>query len=189
MLKTYKFANKNKYEFYKRWFEYIPESWNIETVLDKKASELTDQELDHLKLIKENRKSADILKKYIKMIEEKQGECSNEICELPLTSNEYAELDNVISSFDLEKMSLAKLTSSELNEINRLIDLFNGTNRQEIAKEISKIEDIYMRDYAEYLFVIKAASYTTKKFNDMMKEDYRGHKFRSRTNLEHLRKY
>lgn len=189
MLKISKYVNKSILEFYERWLEYIPESWNIDELLDKKASDLSEEELNLLTIIKEDKKSNDILKKYIKMVEEKQGANSRDLCNLTLTASEFTELNEVLSAFDLEKIALIKLSENELNNINNIIDLFDGTNKEDVYENINNLESIYMRDYAGYLLKMKIADYTTKEFADKMKKGHRGYKVRRRTNPNRRKKY
>lgn len=187
MLRISKFTNKKCLEFYQRWLEYIPDAWEVEVLLNKKASDLSDIELDRLKIISEGKKTSAILQKYIDKINNDK-EHSNDLCQLILFSEENLELENIEKSFDLDQIALVKLSENELQEINRIIDLFDGTNNDEILQKIAKIESIYVRDYADYLFKFKVVDFYSKN-SDKKKKNYYVYKLKHRKNSNRRKKY
>lgn len=74
---------------YLKWIEYILEHWNIEQLLNKKANELSNKEIEILKLLKEENKYKETFKQY-------------------LTSNEnMISISNEVNNY-IEKMPIDK---------------------------------------------------------------------------------
>lgn len=100
-------------KMYLKWMEYIPEHWDIENILNKKASLLTKEEIQILKFINEENKYKDIIKDLI----------SNN--EKIITIDE--DISKYLERMTIDKYALLKLTEDEIdyceNEINNCISL------------------------------------------------------------------
>lgn len=190
MLRTSKFVNREFLQFYQRWLEYIPDIWEVDILLAKKASDLSDTELDRLKLIREGKKASTIIKKYLAKVEEIQGDNQpDNLCELILTSEDYIELESTLNSFDLEHIALIKLSESELRRINNIIALYDGSNESDIIETIQQLESIYTRDYANYLLKKKVAKKYSQKIENKMLKNKRGYKLKYRKTSNRRKKY
>ena len=126
---------------YLKWIEYIPKHWNIEELLNKKASELTNEEIELLKLINEENKYKEIFKQR-------------------LTGNENMitisnEVHNYIGKMPIDKYANIKLTEEELEHSKKIIS--NCSTIEEVELAISKLKQKEDRNLSEeyILFELK----------------------------------
>ena len=189
MLRINKFVSKNYLRVCKKWFDYIPDFWNIELVLEKKASELTEQELIILKLIKECERLSKIIDKYLSMTETTtELDDLSDLCSLNLTSEEIKELNDTLDCFKIDTFAKLKLSEEELRFIDDIINRYDGTNKQDILNVINKEENEYTREYANYCLSKQIARYEIQKSN-RLKERPIGYKLRNQKNQSHRKKY
>lgn len=118
---------------YLKWIEYIPEHWNIEQLLNKKANELPNEEIEILKLVKEENKYKEIFKQYLS---------SNE--NMISISN---EVNNYIEKKPIDKYATIKLTKEELGYSQKIIR--SCSTDEEIELYISKLKEKEDRDLKE----------------------------------------
>ena len=118
---------------YLKWIEYIPEHWNIEQFLNKKANELSNEEIEILKLVKEENKHKETLKQYLS---------SNE--NMISISN---EVNNYIEKMPIDKYATIKLTKEELDYSQKIIR--SCSTDEEIELYISKLKEKEDRDLKE----------------------------------------
>ena len=98
-------------KMYLNWMEYIPEHWDIENILNKKASLLTKEEIELLKFVQEENKYKAIIKDIISKNENEKNITLNEdVCKykekmtidkyafIKLTEEEKDYCENVISN-------------------------------------------------------------------------------------------
>lgn len=164
MIKISKFVNKYYLELCQRWFKYVPEFWDVETLLDKKARELTEEEITRLKLLKEGNTLSNAIQKFINKVNE-SGEMTNlsDLCELNITSEETNELNTILDYFDFDNIAASKLSVEELDTIESIITKYNGFNKEEIVKDIENIKSNYVKEYTHYCFKNKLLYTKVKK--------------------------
>ncbi len=144
---------------YLKWIEYIPKHWNIEQLLNKNARELSNEEIEILKLVKEENKYKEIFKQY-------------------LTSNESMisisnEVHNYMSKMPVDKYATIKLTQEELDYSQKIISNYSTIEEVELA--ISKLKEKEDRDLKEeyVLFVLnkELLRLGIQKLNSKIRED------------------
>lgn len=104
---------------YLKWIEYNPKHWNIKQLLKKTAKELSNEEIEILKLLKEENKYKEILKQY-------------------LTGNENmisvsSEVHNYMSKMQIDKYATIKLTQEELDYSQKIISNYSTIGEVELA--------------------------------------------------------
>ena len=174
MLTTSKMLMRGKLETYKRWLEYIPDFWNIEEVLQKQSTDLSSLEIARLNQIKSDQKQVKIFTKFIniinkanryKKIDEESEKTGDFFTEVIVSRSDSDELDQAIKKFDFNFYAKLKLEENSLAEINNIISLYNGTNKEELINQIACIDNIYIKDYALYLLNETAFQYRKKRGN------------------------
>ena len=144
---------------YLKWIEYIPKHWNVEELLNKKASELTNEEIEILKFINEENKYKKIFKQH-------------------LTSNEKTitisnEVNNYIEKMPIDKYATIKLTKEELEYSQKIIS--NCSTLEEVELTISKLKQKEDRDLKEeyILFELdkKSLRLGIQRLNNDIKKD------------------
>ena len=162
MIKVFENFQKKRLKFYKRWLEYIPIDWNIEEILDKRVKDLTDLELDRLQQVRTDWKYAEIIDRFINLIDEKVGDRRNDdiLVGLVVDYNEYIDINKVINYFDFDLIALSKLSESELELVNDAIDNYDG--------DLSKLSNKYASEYAEYLLNKR----NSKQFHRKLEKHY-----------------
>ncbi len=142
----YNFATpRENLKTYLKWIEYIPKHWNIEQLLKKTAKELSNAEIEILKLVNEENKHKKIFKQY-------------------LTSNENMisisnQTHNYMSKMPIDKYATIKLTQEELYYSQKIISNYSTIEELELAiAELKQKEDRNLIE--EYiLFELKKESY------------------------------
>lgn len=167
MMKLFENFQKKRLIFYKRWLEYIPNEWNIDEILEKKVKDLTDLELDRLQQVRTDWKYAEVVDKFINMIDNKIGINSNDdiLVGLVVDYNDYTNMSKVINYFDFDAIALSKLSESELDYINNIIDNYDCNGA---LSELSKLGNEYAREYAGYLLEKK----NNKQFHRELAKHY-----------------
>ena len=120
-------------EKYLKWIEYVPEHWNLEGLLNKKASELSNDEMDILKLINEENRYKEIFKQHLKS-DKNMISISNEV-------------HNYMGRIPIDKYASIKLTQEEIEYSQRIISSFS--NLEDIELAISKLNEKEDRDLKE----------------------------------------
>ena len=144
---------------YLKWIEYNPKHWNIKQLLKKTAKELSNEEIEILKLLKEENKYKEILKQY-------------------LTGNENmisvsSEVHNYMSKMQIDKYATIKLTQEELDYSQKIISNYSTIGEVELA--ISELKQKKDRNLIEeyILFELKRKAYRLgmKSLSSKIKED------------------
>lgn len=104
---------------YLKWIEYNPKHQNIKQLLKKTAKELSNEEIEILKLLKEENKYKEILKQY-------------------LTGNENmisvsSEVHNYMSKMQIDKYATIKLTQEELDYSQKIISNYSTIGEVELV--------------------------------------------------------
>lgn len=131
---------------YLKWLEHIPKHYNIEQLLKKSTKELSNEEIEILKLLKEEIKYKNILRQYLKSNESKI-----------LISN---EVYNYMNKMHIDKYAKIKLTEDELEYSQKMISYYSTMDKIEVAIiELSQKEDKNLIE--EYiLFELEKKSYS-----------------------------
>ena len=144
---------------YLKWIEYIPKYWNVEELLNKKASELTNEEIELLKLINEENKYKEIFKQHLTS-KENMITISNEV-------------HNYIGKMPIDKYANIKLTKEELEYSKEIIS--NCLTLEEVELAISKLKEKEARDLKEeyILFELKQKEIRLgiRRLNNDIKKD------------------
>ena len=180
MLTTSKMLLKSNLLTYKRWLEYIPDFWNINNSLTKNIDNITLLEQERLKQIKEEREQLKIINKFLniidktnryKKISEEENNIGDFFTEVIVTRTESNALDLVIKNFDFNYQAKTKLEPQIVIEINNIINLYNGQNKEELINIINKYDNIYYKEYALYLLNERTFQYSKQKRRKYLKKD------------------
>lgn len=115
-------------KIYLKWIEYIPKCWNIEQLLNKQPKELSNKEIEILKLVKEENKYKKILKQYLTSKENM----------IPISS----EVHNYMDKMQIDKYATIKLTREELDYSQKIISNNLTSGEAELAiVELKQKED------------------------------------------------
>lgn len=167
---NYVMSRKNL-ESYLKWLEYIPKHYNIEQLLKKSTKELSNDEIEILKLLKEENKYKNILRQYLKSNESKI-----------LISN---DVHNYINKMPIDKYAKIKLIEDELEHSQKMISYYSTMDKIETAiSELNQKKDKNLIE--EYiLFELEKKSYTLglqrlnneiiEKVEENRKKDIRGY--------------
>lgn len=118
---------------YLKWMEYIPEHWNLNNILGKNASELTDSDLRILNIIKKEQQYIEIFKQYL--IDKKED-------------NKYKIL-NYINKISIEEYAKLKLNKEELEFCNNAIKMYLLSDLNIGIRKLKNIQDRSMKE--EYI--------------------------------------
>ena len=120
------FGNIDPYIEWIKWLSYEPDFIleKIEIIADKKASEITESELNLLKKYKEDEKMARLFKMY----------GTEEI-----TEDEYVSVYKYMKERSIENLMLRKLTKDELKYAKEQIKYYVGIPAEELSEKV-KIE-------------------------------------------------
>lgn len=144
---------------YLKWIEYIPKHWNVEELLNKKARELTNEEIEILKFINEENKYKEIFKQHLTS-KENMITISNDV-------NKYIE------KMSIDKYATIKLTKEELEYSQKIIS--NCSTLEEVELAITKLKQKEDRDLKEeyILFELKQKEirFGIRRLNNDMKKD------------------
>lgn len=163
--------SRKKLKSYLKWLEYIPKHYNIEQLLKKSTKELSNDEIEILKVLKEENKYKNILRQYLKSNESKI-----------LISN---EVYNYINKMPIDKYAKIKLTEDELDYSQKMISYYSTMDKIKTAiNELNQKEDKNLIE--EYiLFELEKKSYTLglqrlnneiiEKVEENRKKDSRGY--------------
>lgn len=167
---NYVMSRKNL-ESYLKQLEYIPKHYNIEQLLKKSTKELSNDEIEILKLLKEENKYKNILRQYLKSNESKI-----------LISN---DVHNYINKMPIDKYAKIKLIEDELEHSQKMISYYSTMDKIETAiSELKQKKDKNLIE--EYiLFELEKKSYTLglqrlnneiiEKVEENRKKDLRGY--------------
>lgn len=143
----YNFAiSRKNLKNYLKWVEFIPKHYNIEQLLKKSTKELTNDEIEILKLLKEENKYKNILRQYLKSN-------GNKI----LISN---EVYNYMNKMPIDKYAKIKLTKDELDYSQKMISYYSTMDKIDIT--ITKLKQKEDKNLIEeyILFELEKESYT-----------------------------
>ncbi len=118
---SYRKEEKNKLELNRlyRWLTYIPSEWDIETVLEKKAKDLTPCELERLEQINYDMELASLIKKDI--------------------FNDFTTQN--ILSIDLNNIMEKKLSKTVINYCKNQIEEYSSLSNDDLSSIIDKYQD------------------------------------------------
>lgn len=126
-------TSRDNLQTYLKWIEYIPKHWNVEELLNKKANELSNEEIEILKLINEENKYKEIFKQHLTS-KENMITLSNEV-------------HNYIEKMPIDKYANIKLTKEEVEHSKKIIS--NCLTLEEVELAISKLKQKEDRDLIE----------------------------------------
>lgn len=113
-------------EMYLKWMEYIPSHWNLEELLNKKASELSNDEIEILKLVQQENKYKDVFKQHLNK--------DKKFIIIPQDS----DINFYTKQMSIEKYAHVKLTEEEIEYCKKIVSKF--FTYDEIQIEIAKLE-------------------------------------------------
>lgn len=132
-------------EQYLKWISYIPKHWHVETILEKKASELNNDEITILKRLEKENK----VKSYFENIVSSEKTKSE--------SAYYAYL--YMESINIHQYAKLKLTREELNDCHEQVSLLS--------------DSISLKEKIEYLSLNKTNSILDDYILFLLKEKKR----------------
>ncbi len=134
-------------EMYLKWMEYIPSRWNIEELLNKKASELSNDEMEILKLVQKENKYKGVFKQYL--AKDKKF----------ITIPQDSDINSYTKQMSIEKYANMKLTEEEREYCEKIVSKY--FTYDELKIEIAKLETKQDRNVIEeyILFELKKKSY------------------------------
>lgn len=155
-----KFLDKERLVFMRKWLEYVPEDWKLEKILKKRASDLSNIELQRLKSVRQEQEMANCITYFCEQIPGVTGTVN-------MSFEESKKLAAIDDYFDFETIALNKMNEEKLREIHKLIACYDGTNHFQIEQNIALFSNELMRDYCYYMLSRKDAEYTMKKMNEI----------------------
>lgn len=158
---TEKILCKEKLLFQKRWLEYIPNFWNINETYRKNVFELSEIELERLLMIKKSKRKIEVLRNVIKKIDEVNK--NDRSVAITITEEENEKIDDVLASFSLNEIALAKLNANELFFINKMIKEYDGKDDAEIVKQVGGLPNPYAKEYCSICLKSKKEKINIKK--------------------------
>lgn len=110
---------------YLKWMEYIPKHWNIEELLNKKACELSNEDMQILKFINEENKHKNIFKQSLK--------------ENKKTITISDEIHKYMGKMPIDKYASIKLTEEEINYCKEIVS--NCVTIEQIDSVLTKLKE------------------------------------------------
>lgn len=144
-------------EDYLKWITYIPTHWHVEEILDKKANELTEEELSILRFIQKENEVKPAFEDFT----------SNE----KPTSKSALEVYDYMKSISIEKYASLKLTIEEHEYCYNQIRLLAERNIEEAIETLSNQESSNICDsYILYSLRKVLSTINSKKLDKEIKK-------------------
>ena len=133
---------------YLKWMEYIPKHWNLNNILDKNISELTDSEIRIMNVVKIEKKYIELIKQYLN---DKKDDNKNKIL-------------NYLNKISIEDYAKLKLNQEELEFCNSAIKIYILSDLNVGINKIQNIENRNMKEeYILYKLLIEKATLNINK--------------------------
>lgn len=123
---------------YLKWMNYIPKHWNVEELLNKQASELSQEEIEILNMLKLENEHKSIFQHYVS-IDKKDNSILSKVL-------------NYINQISIEQYAKKKLTNSEIEYCNRKVEIYIN---KDIDRGISMLQEKENRDIKEEYILYK----------------------------------
>lgn len=158
-----------KMRFYSKWLKYIPKFWNLDEIMEKKATDLTVDEILNIYNAKLGLSNAKEIDDYLAIIDKKQVKPQDEA-----VKKQHQRIIELMDSIDFNSIAVSKLSKSEIKKATKLIykyfkdnNLINDIlywewkindilhlewkDRRSLKGDIIELDDSYVKDYAIYL--------------------------------------